>query len=178
MIPIVRRACRTSERATDLGNGSETQIPRRRRLLGVLLPILVVTSARRARADSAPDDQDKPFADHHLALQLSDSDLAKQKLVINVANNMLKQLSPDMIAIEVVTFGPGIALLEAGNPLTDRVNSLVAQGVRFDVCMNTVHTVEADTKKALALNPHAHPVDAGVAQLVRLSEKKYTIVRP
>ena len=156
----------------------------RRRGLLALVPALALLATRRANAqaaasdDAAPDDQDKPFADHHLALQLSDGDPAKQKLVLNVANNMLKQLSPDMIAIEVVTFGPGITLLEADSGLADRVNSLVAQGVRFDICMNTVHTVEADTGKKLVLNPHAQPVDAGVAQLVRLSEHKYTIIRP
>ncbi len=91
---------------------------------------------------------------------------------------MLKQLSPDAIAIEVVTFGPGIALLAADNPFAVRIDSLVAQGVRFDICMNTVHTVESETGKKMALNPHAVPVDAGVAQIVRLSEKKYTVIRP
>jgi intracellular sulfur oxidation DsrE/DsrF family protein len=155
-------------------------LSRRRGLFAALLPVLAVLTARRATAAEAtqPDDQDKPFADHHLCLQLSDDDPAKQALVLSVANNMLKQMSPDMVAIEVVTFGPGIVLLEAGNPLTERVDSLVAQGVRFDLCMNTVHSVEGKTGKKLALNPRAHPVDAGVAQLVRLSEQKYAIVRP
>ena len=154
-------------------------LARRRGLLAALGPVLMALGARRAAAANAPPpDQDKPFADHHLCLQLSDSEPAKQELLLNVANNMLKQLSPDLIAIEIVTFGPGIVLLTDGSPYTDRIASLISQGLRFDICMNTVHSVERKTGKKLVLNPIAVPVDAGVAQIVRLSERKYTIVRP
>ena len=53
---------------------------------------------------------DKPFAEHHLALQLSDNDPKKEALTLSVAYNLLKYYGPDRIAIEVVTFGPGIDL--------------------------------------------------------------------
>jgi len=121
---------------------------------------------------------DKPFADHHLVLQLSDDDAKKRSLVISVAYNLLKFYGPDRIAIEVVTFGPGIALLRADSPNRKLVDSLVAQGVIFDVCMNTVETVERETGHHLPLNPNAKPVEAGVAQILALTEKGYTLVRP
>ena len=121
---------------------------------------------------------DKPFADHHLVLQLSDDDAKKQSLVISVAYNLLKFYGPDKIAIEVVTFGPGIALLRADSPNRKLVDSLVAQGVKFDVCMNTVETVERETGQRVPLNPNAKPVEAGVAQILALTEKGYTLVRP
>jgi len=121
---------------------------------------------------------DKPFADHHLVLQLSDDDAKKQGLVISVAYNLLKFYGPDRIAIEVVTFGPGIALLRADSPNRKLVDSLVAQGVKFDVCMNTVETIERETGHRVPLNPNAKPVEAGVAQILALTEKGYTLVRP
>jgi uncharacterized protein len=121
---------------------------------------------------------DKPFADHHLILQLSDDDAKKQALVISVAYNLLKFYGPDRIAIEVVTFGPGIALLRSDSPNRQLVDSLVAQGVRFDVCMNTVDTIERETGQRVPLNPNAKPVEAGVAQILALTEKGYTLVRP
>jgi intracellular sulfur oxidation DsrE/DsrF family protein len=55
---------------------------------------------------------------------------------------------------------------------------LVSQGVRFDVCMNTVDTIELKTGRAPQLNPNAQPVEAGVAQILALTEKGYTLVRP
>ena len=64
--------------------------------------------------------QDKPFAEHKIVLQLSDSDPKKQGLVISVANNLMKFYDPDKVAIEVVAFGPGIELLSRTIPTARR----------------------------------------------------------
>jgi len=131
-----------------------------------------------AIAQSAAPIIDKPFAEHHLALQLSDSDPKKEALTISVAYNLLKYYGPDRIAIEVVTFGPGIDLLRASNAHRAEVDSLVSQGVQFDICMNTVETIERETGKPVDINPHAVKVAAGVAQILALTEKGFTLVRP
>ena len=122
--------------------------------------------------------QDKPFAEHKIVLQLSDNDPRKQALVISVANNLLKFYDPDRVAIEVVAFGPGIVLLRTDNGNRNRVESLIAQGVRFDVCLNTVDTVERDTGKRPDIIPAATPVQVGVGQILSLTENGYTLVRP
>jgi uncharacterized protein len=141
--------------------------------LAVLAAILM---SRPAAAQTAP--ADKPFAEHHLALQLSDGDPKKEGLIISVAYNLLKFYGPDKVAIEVVTFGPGIGLLTAGNANRTLVDSLVAQGVRFDICGNTLDTIARETGKRPEVNPKAVEVEAGVAQLLSLAENGYTIVRP
>ena len=81
-------------------------------------------------------------------MQLSDNDPKKEGLIISIANNLLKAYDPDKIAIEVVTFGPGIDLLRPENPNRQRVESLIAQGVKFDVCLNTVDTHRARNRQA------------------------------
>ena len=142
---------------------------------------LLVALAAPAMAQDKPAAApiiDKPFADHHLALQLSDSDPKKEALVLSVAYNLLKYYGPDRIAIEVVTFGPGIDLVRAGNAHRAEVDSLISQGVQFDVCMNTVDTIERETGKQVDLNPRAVKVVAGVAQILALTEKGFTLVRP
>ena len=121
--------------------------------------------------------QDKPFAEHHLVLQLSDSSRDKQALVLSVASNLLKAYGPDKIAIEVVAFGPGIDLLRAESIERVRVNSLVSQGVQFDICMNTVDTLERQGKH-VDINPKAVKVQVGVGKILELTEKGYTLVRP
>src|SRR5580693_10277789 len=108
------------------------------------LMLAMLPSAARAQPAPLPD---KPFAEHRVVLQLSDNDPKKQGLVISVAYNLLKAYDPDKVAIEVVTFGPGVDLLRTDNVNRKRVESLVAQGVRFDVCLNTVDTVERETGK-------------------------------
>ncbi|SDT19083.1 hypothetical protein SAMN05444158_4739 [Bradyrhizobium canariense] len=139
--------------------------------------IVLITVSSLARAEPAPL-PDKPFAEHRIVLQLSDNDPKKQGLVISVAYNLLKLYDPDKVAIEVVAFGPGIELLFPDNPNRKLIESLVAQGVRFDVCLNTVDTIERDTGKRPQYIPAATPVQVGVGQILSLTENGYTLVRP
>ncbi len=141
-------------------------------LAALMLTLPVGTQAQPA---TLPD---KPFAEHRLALQLSDNDPKKEGLIISIANNLLKAYDPDKIAIEVVTFGPGIDLLRPENPNRQRVESLIAQGVKFDVCLNTVDSIERETGKRPAIIPLAIPVQVGVAQILSLTENGFTLVRP
>jgi uncharacterized protein len=130
-----------------------------------------------ARTEQAPL-PDKPFAEHRIVLQLSDNDPKKQGLVISVAYNLLKFYDPDKVAIEVVTFGPGIDLLRPENTNRKLVESLVAQGVRFDVCLNTADTIERETGKRPEFISVPTPVQVGVGQILALTENGYTLVRP
>jgi uncharacterized protein len=142
-----------------------------------MLILMFALAAPAARAQQAPL-QDKPFAEHRIVLQLSDNDPKRQALVISVAYNLLKFYDPDKVAIEVVAFGPGIDLLRTDNANRKLVESLIAQGVRFDVCLNTVDTVERDTGKRPEIIPAATPVQVGVGQILLLTENGYTLVRP
>jgi len=130
-----------------------------------------------AQAQLAPL-QDKPFAEHRIVLQLSDSDAKKEGLVISVAYNLIKAYDPDKIAVEVVAFGPGIDLLRTDNANRKRVESLIAQGVKFDVCVNTLDTIERETGKRPDIIPGATPVQVGVGQILSLTENGFTLVRP
>jgi len=139
--------------------------------------LLIALAAATARAQQAPL-QDKPFAEHKIVLQLSDNDPRKQGMVISVANNLMKFYDPDKIAVEIVTFGPGIDLLKPDSPNRKMVESLVAQGARVDICLNTVDTLERETGKRPEFISAATPVQVGVAQILLLTENGYTLVRP
>lgn len=143
----------------------------------IMLALLLWGAIAPARAQQVPL-QDKPFAEHKVVLQLSDGDPKKQALVLSVANNLLKAYDPDKIAIEVVAFGPGIDLLLAGGERRKQVESLIAQGVRFDICLNTLDTIERETGKRPEFIPAATPVQVGVGQILFLSANGYTLVRP
>ena len=143
----------------------------------VIAALVAATVPPQARAQQAPL-PDKPFAEHRIALQLSDNDPKKQSLVISIANNLLKFYDPDKVAIEVVAFGPGIELLRPDNGNRKLVESLVAQGVRFDVCLNTVDSIERETGHRPDIIPIATPVQVGVGQILSLTENGYTLVRP
>lgn len=143
----------------------------------LLLAALCFCSGTAFAQSAAPAVSDKPFAEHRLVLQLSDREPQKQALVLSVANNLVTHYGPDKIAIEVVAFGPGIDLLLAGSPSRAKVDSLISQGVVFDICMNTVDTLEREGRK-VDINPKVARVQVGVAHILSLTEKGYTLVRP
>jgi uncharacterized protein len=142
------------------------------------LAVLLTLAASPVRAAEPLALPDKPFAEHRIVLQLSDNDPKKQGLVISVSYNLLKLYDPDKVAIEVVAFGPGIEMLFPDNPNRKLIESLVAQGVKFDICLNTVDTIERDTGKRPQYIPAATPVQVGVGQILALTENGYTLVRP
>jgi hypothetical protein len=147
-------------------------------LVSLTCPVAAQPTATEAKPIISKPPSDKPFAEHYIALQLSDSDPKKERLVLSVASNLQKAYGQDKIAIEVVTFGPGIDLLRDTNEHRQLVDSLVSQGVRFDVCGNTLDTIERETGQRPKINPRAIEVQVGVGHLLALSESGYTVIRP
>lgn len=122
---------------------------------------------------------DKPFAEAHIVLQLGDDDAKIQGRVINVANNLIKHYGgPDFVEIEIVAYGPGISLLYPDNPNADRIASLLVSDVKFVGCMNTVETITRKTGKKPDLIPATIPVKTGVAHLVERTGQGYVVIRP
>ncbi len=109
-------------------------------LLGLLFASLIAT-AQMAYANEVKGEEFKPFAEKHIILQLSDQ--ASEAVVLDTANNLIKNYGgPDMIDIEIVTFGKGVRLMFADSPHEVRISSLVENGIRFYVCQNTLDTME------------------------------------
>ena len=133
------------------------------------------------QAGEAPGEitSDKPFAEARIVLQLSEGSAEYQSRVLSIANNLIKHYGgPDFVDIEIVAFGPGIALLHADNKNLERISSLAINGVRFIGCMNTVDTIERTTGERPNLNPLTIPVQTGVAHLVERSSQGFIVVRP
>lgn len=141
--------------------------------------VLLLWAAIAAGGDAEPSSEDKPFAEHFVVLQLSEREAEKQDFVLSIANNLIKHYgSPDVIDIEIIAFGPGIALLMADNPREERIASLVEYGVRFVGCLNTVDTLERQTGKRPELNEHTIPVQTGVAHVIERVSQGYVLVSP
>jgi intracellular sulfur oxidation DsrE/DsrF family protein len=138
------------------------------------IPLLVLAMGAQAEAP-----HDKSFAEHRLVLQISDSDPAKQNLVLNVANNAIQHYGPEKIDVEIVAFGPGLSLLFADNPQASRIEGLATEsGVRFAACANTIAAVTRMHGTAPELNPRAVPVGPGVVRILDLTAEGYTLITP
>jgi len=122
--------------------------------------------------------------DHKIVLQISDADVGKQNLVLNVAKNLQKHYGLANSTIEVVAFGPGLNLLvhnpknKAEMGVENRVNGLAANNIRFSACGNTIKGMTKKTGHKPDLNKNAIVVDAGAARIADLVGQGYTLLRP
>jgi intracellular sulfur oxidation DsrE/DsrF family protein len=145
-------------------------------LFGMLAALALATSQVVA-ANEVSGEEFKPFAEKHVVLQLSDQ--ANEAVVLDTANNLIKHYGgPDLVDIEIVTFGKGVRLMYAGGEHEVRIASLVENGVRFYVCENTLDTLERTDGKRPKINPAALMVQAGVAHIIDRVDDGYILVRP
>lgn len=123
--------------------------------------------------------EDKPFAEKKIVLQISDGDPFKQTLILNVANNLIKEYGQDKVAIEIVAFGPGLRLLFEENANKGRIKSLDAAGVEFTACSNTARNMSKKLGHKVALNDVAKNTSPGIVRITKLvTEEGYILVKP
>ena len=135
------------------------------------------TASQIAVANEVTGEEFKPFAEKHIILQLSDQ--ANEAVVLDTANNLIKNYGgPDLIDIEIVTFGKGVRLMFGDSPHQLRISSLVDNGVRFYVCRNTLDTMERTHGERPKINPAAIMVQAGVAHIIDRVDEGYILIRP
>lgn len=123
---------------------------------------------------------DKPFAERHVLLQVSDDDPDKFRLTVDIANNLIRHYgSTDAIDIQIVTFAGGINMLLADNAVNaDRIHSLMASDVRFYVCLNTLDTVTRNTGQRPKVLDGVKGVQTGVAYMLEQVDLGYTHIHP
>jgi len=137
------------------------------------IALFCLTSLFAVNANAANE-----FAEAKVVLQISDPNPFKQTLVLNVANNLVKHYGPDRVAIEIVAFGPGLRLLFAENANTDRIQSLVGNGVKFSACSNTMTNMGKKLGHPPELNKNAVTVNAGVVRVLELQKQGYSLIKP
>ncbi len=105
------------------------------------------------------------------------------RAVLDVAANVSRYYSGrgEEVEITVVAFNGGLDMLLADrSPVKERMMNFAKSmpNVSFVACGNTLDTLTAKEGKRPPLMAGVTVVDAGVAALMDLSEKNWTIVRP
>jgi len=144
-------------------------------LLGFLLSCTISFSAFSAQKEAPLPDT---FATNKVVLQISDRDPFMQTLILNVAGNLQKYYGVENLDIEVVGFGPGVRLMLEDNVNETRIQSLIASGVRFSACANTLKNFA----KNLGENPKTmegiDTVPAGAGRILQLNSAGWQVMKP
>ena len=140
----------------------------------MLLILIAAVSSYQVQAG----EDDKPFAEERIVLQISDSNPFKQTLVLNVATNLIKNYGTDKVDVEIVAFGPGLRLMFKENVNNSRIQGLSSSGVKFSACKNTIAGMTKKLGHAPELNSNAVPVSAGVVRIIDLQNQGFKLIKP
>jgi intracellular sulfur oxidation DsrE/DsrF family protein len=116
-----------------------------------------------------------PTAKQRLVIQVSDAEPGKWKLALSNAKNVQQDLGKKNVDIEIVAYGPGIAMLklesEAGNGLSEAM----ADGVRVIACENTMRNQKL---KREDMQGGISYVGAGVVEIMQKQREGWSYIRP
>lgn len=144
------------------------------------IPFAVAAIAMTAAlAVQAPPATAQPTAaqpvKHRVVLQVSDKDPAKWNLTLNNIRNVRDALGKDNVDTEVVAYGPGLAMLKMDSEVANRVAEMLAGGVKFVACENTMRNQKVTRADML---PNIGYVPAGVVELMEKQAAGYAYIRP
>ena len=120
---------------------------------------------------------------HKVAIQVSQNDKAQMDLALNNAKNVLEYYKGkgEKVAIEIVTYGPGLHMLRADtSPVKDRIAPMALEhsNLKFIACANTQANQNKAEGKPVSLISEATVMPSGVVRLMELQTQGYAYIRP
>ena len=147
----------------------------RRMLATAILTGLATIAPALALAQGTAHAAAPSTAPYKVVIQVSDNDPAKWNLALNNARNVQVDLGMDNVAVEVVAYGPGLAMLKADSAVAQRVASANSQGVGVLACENTMRNTKVERSQ---IQPNVRFVDAGVVHIMKRQREGWGYVRP
>lgn len=146
-----------------------------------LMPMLMAGWATAASAQDAAEESG--FVTQKLALQVSDDDEVAMRSALDIAANVSRfyTAQAEEVEIRIVVYGPGMTMLRPDKtPVMDRLKSFDQSmpNVSFAACGNTLDSLERAEGARPEIVEYADVVEAGVAELMRLDQEGYTIIKP
>ena len=137
--------------------------------------LFVTAATLAAAAFAAPAAFAQALPANKLVIQVSDSDPAKWSLALNNAKNVQADLGAQNVAIEIVAYGPGLAMLKADSVAASRVGEAMGAGVKVVACVNTMRNQKV--AKDDMLNGIGY-VEAGVVEIMQKQQQGWAYLRP
>ena len=90
-------------------------------------------------------------------------------------HNIQRAMGPKNVAIEMVVYGDGIAMLRDDSLVSNKVEEALKEGVKIVACENTMkaQNISRDT-----MLPNIGYVEAGIVELIKLQAAGWAYVRP
>jgi intracellular sulfur oxidation DsrE/DsrF family protein len=119
--------------------------------------------------------QQKSAEHYKVVLQVSDADPAKWNLALNNANNIQHDLGKGNVDIEIVAYGPGLAMLKADSRVADRLAQALDGSIGLMACENTMRNTKVTKDQMYSGISY---VDAGVVHIMKREREGWAYIRP
>ena len=112
---------------------------------------------------------------YKVVLQVSDGDPAKWNLALNNANNIMHDLGKGNVSIEIVAYGPGIAMLKGDSKVAARLAQALDNSVGIEACENSMHAFKLQKSEMYAGIAY---VPSGVVHIMQRQREGWQYIRP
>ena len=112
---------------------------------------------------------------YKVVLQVSDADPAKWHLALNNANNIQHDLGKGNVAIEIVAYGPGLAMLKGDSKVSARLAQALDNSIGLMACENTMRNTKTTKEEMYSGISY---VDAGVVHIMKRQREGWQYIRP
>lgn len=112
---------------------------------------------------------------HRIVLQVSDADPAKWNLALNNARNVQTDLGAQNVDVEIVAYGPGLAMLRDDSKIAARLADALDKNIGLLACENTMRNTKVQRSDMYSGISY---VDAGVVHIMKRQRESWAYVRP
>lgn len=136
-----------------------------RRLLLAVLTIATLTGSISASAQSKA---------HHVIFAVTSPSDKDWQLTLGNIRNLIHGFAPDAVEIEVVAYGPGIAMVRKSSSVGAEIDALEKTSVQFVACENSMKRMQI-TKADL--HDGVGTVPSGIVEVVKRQEQGWSYIK-
>ena len=106
--------------------------------------------------------------------QVTDNDPARWNMILNNMTNLREGVGSEGAEIELVAYGPGIAMLKADSPVKARIADALKNGAIVNGCQNSMSNAKLTPADMV---PDITYVPAGVVEVMRKQQQGWAYNR-
>jgi intracellular sulfur oxidation DsrE/DsrF family protein len=110
----------------------------------------------------------------HVVVHVDDADEERQRLALRNITNLLADVGPENVEVELVFNGPAVSACLKGSPIGESLASIAANASVL-ACRNALRAADLDEA---AVDPHVRVIPASITHLVRRQHEGWAYVRP
>ena len=142
----------------------------------VLLALPLLISAAGLKVAAAGD-----YGKQKVVYHINYDDQKRLNGTLRNIQNHINAVGKENLDLRVVLHGKGVTLLVYAKDdlvLQEQIDKLKAQGIKFNICENTLRGRKLDYKKDLFEVTEQDIVPSGVAEIAALQAKGYVYLKP